>query len=102
MAGQQAERGRNMLTTLEGARDKQTGNSLSREEIFFETMTLLGAGHETTSNTLSWALHLLARHPEAQRRLAEELRSEVAADVPTKEETKRLRFTRAVRAVRRY
>ena len=30
------------------------------------------AGHETTANGLSFALHLLAHHPEAQERLCAE------------------------------
>lgn len=34
-----------------------------------------GAGHETTANTLAWALYLLATHPEAQAELVEELNS---------------------------
>ncbi|NNL64661.1 MAG: cytochrome P450 [Myxococcales bacterium] len=54
------------------------------------------AGHETSANTLAWALYLLSRHPAARRRLIEEVRSVrgagrlVAGDLP------RLRFTEAV------
>src|SRR6266508_4500497 len=36
-------------------------------------MTFLFAGHETTSNATSWALHLLAQHPHEQDLLREEL-----------------------------
>ncbi|KAG6836440.1 hypothetical protein H0H93_007976 [Arthromyces matolae] len=32
------------------------------------------AGHETTANTLSWMLLELARHPDAQKKLREEIR----------------------------
>lgn len=35
-----------------------------------EVMTLLLAGHETTAATLAWTWYLLARHPEAERRLS--------------------------------
>ena len=38
---------------------------MTDEEIKDEILTVKGAGHETTSNTLSWALLLLAQHPEA-------------------------------------
>lgn len=36
--------------------------------------TILFAGHETTSNTVSWALLELARQPEIQSRLRKEIR----------------------------
>jgi cytochrome P450 len=36
-------------------------------------MTFLAAGHETTSVAISWALYLLAQHPNEQNLLREEL-----------------------------
>ena len=33
------------------------------------------SGHETTANTLSWALYELCRHPDVQTRLRTELRT---------------------------
>ncbi|KAL1507292.1 hypothetical protein AB1Y20_008138 [Prymnesium parvum] len=50
------------------------GSRLSRAEVADEVTGLLIAGHETSSNTAAWALHLLSRHPQAQ----EEVRAEVA------------------------
>jgi cytochrome P450 len=53
-----------------------------------ETMTIFVAGHETTASALTWAWWLLARHPEAERRLHDELdqvlgdRDPTAADLP--------------------
>jgi cytochrome P450 len=38
-----------------------------------EAMTLFLAGHDTTAAALTWAWHLLATHPEADRRLQHEL-----------------------------
>ena len=38
-----------------------------------ELVTLVIAGHETVASCLTWTLHLLAEHPEAQERLACEL-----------------------------
>jgi cytochrome P450 len=37
-------------------------------------LTFLGAGHETTASGLAWTLWLLAKDPESQRRLREEVR----------------------------
>ena len=43
------------------------------------TSTILLAGHETTSNSLSWTLLELARHPKMQSRLRAEIRETEAA-----------------------
>jgi cytochrome P450 len=37
------------------------------------------AGHETTSNSVSWALLELARYPEVQKRLRKEIRETARA-----------------------
>ena len=42
-------------------------------------LIFLLAGHETTSTALTYALHLLGRHPDAQRRVRAEM-AEVAGD----------------------
>ena len=39
------------------------GSAMSREEISDQLLTLLTAGHETTSTTLAWAVERLRRHP---------------------------------------
>lgn len=36
-----------------------------------QLMSLLGAGHETTTTALSWAMELLARHPEVRAKARE-------------------------------
>jgi cytochrome P450 len=48
-----------------------------------EMVTLLIAGHETTSNTCAWALYLLAKHPEHQVRAQEELDAVLRGGRPT-------------------
>lgn len=48
------------------------GAAMSREEISDQLLTLLTAGHETTSTTLAWAVERLRRHPVVLGRLAEE------------------------------
>lgn len=45
----------------------------NEQELRDQVMTLLVAGHETTASTLSWALHLLALHPEIQERVYSEI-----------------------------
>lgn len=48
------------------------GRPLTEQEIFGMFVLLASAGHETTSNALSSAMHYLATHPEDRRRLREE------------------------------
>jgi cytochrome P450 len=61
---------------------------MSDQQLRDELVTLMLAGHETTALTLSYGFYLLARHPEAERRLAAEVedvlggRPPAVADVP--------------------
>jgi len=62
-----------MLGVLLGARDQDDGSRLDDRELRDEVMTMMLAGHETTANTLAWALYALARAPEARARLEAEV-----------------------------
>ena len=48
---------------------------MSDVEMRDELVTLLVAGHDTTANALAWAFDLLLRHPEAERRVVDEVRA---------------------------
>jgi cytochrome P450 len=48
---------------------------LSKQEVLCQISTFIAAGHETTSNALSWTLYALARDPRVQEKLRAELRS---------------------------
>ena len=49
------------------------------EELVDQMMTFLAAGHETTASAMTWAIYMLARHPEVQARL----RAEVRGNLPS-------------------
>jgi cytochrome P450 len=49
-------------------------------------ITFMGAGHETTTTTLTWALFELSKHPNIQQRLREEIKYKSAELVPTWDE----------------
>ncbi|GLY06238.1 cytochrome P450 [Actinoplanes sp. NBRC 101535] len=57
------EKANDLLGLMLGAADPVTGAALSDENIRNQVLTFLIAGHETTSGTLSFALHLLLRNP---------------------------------------
>jgi cytochrome P450 len=65
------ERGEDILSLLLDASDED-GNRLDDVHIRDEVMTLLFAGHDTTTSTVAFLVHELARHPEERARLAEE------------------------------
>ena len=52
---------------------KDTNEVMSEEQVMIEVLQLLVAGNETSSNTLSWAFYLLARHPEHIEAIREEV-----------------------------
>jgi cytochrome P450 len=63
-------RGEDVLSLLLDARDDQTGELLDDAAVRDETMTLLFAGHDTTTATVSFLLYELAGHPGVDARLA--------------------------------
>jgi cytochrome P450 len=79
------EDGADMLASLLGASDEE-GNSLSDRQVLDHVLTLLFAGHDTTTSTISFLTYELARSPEWVARLQAE-RDEVCGDrEPTAEE----------------
>jgi len=66
------ERGADALSLLLDARDSEDGSRLSDRHVRDEVMTLLFAGHDTTTATVSFLLRELARAPEWADRVAAE------------------------------
>lgn len=76
------------------ARDADTGEGFSREELIDQLGVFFLAGHETTASALTWAVYLLAMHAPTRERLREEVRQVAGDDPITIEHTKKLTFTR--------
>ncbi|HTA91311.1 MAG TPA: cytochrome P450, partial [Polyangiaceae bacterium] len=74
--------GRDMLSMLLEARDED-GAQLSEDELIGHAGVIFAAGHETSSNALSWTLFLLAQHPRVMADLCDELRGKLHGDAPT-------------------
>jgi cytochrome P450 len=85
-----------LLAMLLAARDPDTGEGMSDKQLRDEILTIFLAGHETTANALSWIWYLLARHPQAEARLHEELDRVLGGRVPTYADLAELKWTRMV------
>jgi cytochrome P450/NADPH-cytochrome P450 reductase len=73
-----ADSTRDLLGLMLEAVDPVTGGRLDDENIRYQVITFLIAGHETTSGLLSFVLYLLTQHPEVTARA----RAEVDAVLP--------------------
>ena len=74
------EPGHDLLQILMDARYSD-GSAMSDDLVVSESMQLLVAGHETSSNALSWTLYLLSKHPDCVERIRDEFDC-VLADKP--------------------
>lgn len=61
------------VAMLMGARDKETGASMSDRELVDELLTLIVAGHETTAAAVNVCWYLLSQHPHAEAELHAEV-----------------------------
>lgn len=93
-AGPTAEE--DLLSTLLTAVDEETGTGMDDRQIRDEIFTLFQAGYESTASTVTWAIYLLARHPEAAARTRDELDAVLAGRTPTHADLAGLRYTRQV------
>jgi retinoid hydroxylase len=73
---------RDILSLLVGARG-EGGEAFSDDEVRDQLMTLMFAGHDTSTSTLTFMLHELARHPEVLARLGEEQDRVLGGATPT-------------------
>jgi len=91
-----------LASLLVHARNAEDG-SLDAGELREQVLIFLVAGHETTATALAFALHLLARHPEEQRRVQEEVDGALGGGrVPTAADMEALpRLTRVVKEAMR-
>ena len=70
--------------------------AMSDAQIRDEALTILLAGHETTSNAISWAFYLLARHPSVDDALRAHLARVLGERAPSADDLAQLDYVRAV------
>jgi cytochrome P450 len=57
-----------LLQCLLGTQDQTTGHKMSKRQVLGNLMMMVVAGHEPPASAISWAIYLLATHPQAQER----------------------------------
>ena len=92
-----------LLTRLLEALDSNAKDGITEAEVRSNILTFIAAGHETTANTLSWALFLLSQSQQWRQRVEAEVDRELTGP-PSAGIADRLVETRAVieEAVRLY
>lgn len=84
-----------LLSMLLLSRD-ENGEGMSDKEVRDEVVTLFIAGHETTSNALTWALRLLAENPAAAEMLHDEIVRVIGDRQPTLEDFRAMPYLDSV------
>ncbi len=70
---QNSETHNDLLQMLMDARDEDTGESMTDQDLRDELITMFVAGHETTAVLLTWLFHILSTEPEWESRLVGEV-----------------------------
>ncbi len=71
-----------ILSLLLGVTD-EAGEGFSDKEVRDQVMTLMFAGHDTSTSTLTFMMYELARHPDVLARLQEEQDRVLGGETPT-------------------
>ncbi len=89
------EPGNDLLQTLMDARYSD-GHGMTDELVLSESMQLLVAGHETSSNALSWMFYLLSTRPDCLERVRQEFDSVIGGAPLSYTDVPRFEFTSQV------
>jgi len=85
-----------LLSMLLAARDEDTGQGLSDDEIHDECLTLLLASGETTANTLSWVWYVLSTEPDVERLVQAEVDTVLGGRPATYDDCPKLEYLQRV------
>ncbi len=85
-----------LLDRMLSARDPVTGETLSDENIRYQMVTFLIAGHETTSGLLSFTLYLLLKNPQVLQHTRALVDEVLGDETPRVEHLSKLRYVEQV------
>lgn len=90
------ERQSDFTQMLMDAEDADTGERMNNQEVRDELMTIFVAGHETTALALSWSLYQIAKHPEVEAKIKDELEAVLGNEELSVGNVWKLPYVRAV------
>ncbi|NYF89371.1 cytochrome P450 [Tunturiibacter empetritectus] len=90
------DRGDLLSMLLEAVDVEDSSGRMSDQQVHDECLTIMLAGHETTANALSFALWLIAKHPDVQTRLWQEACTILGDRAPTADDYARLTYATQV------
>jgi cytochrome P450/NADPH-cytochrome P450 reductase len=94
--GHTAKTHKDLLDLMLEGRDPITGEGLSDENVRYQMITFLIAGHETTSGLLSFAIYLLLKNPHVLQRLKDETEGVLQGQKLRVEHLSQLRYVEQV------
>jgi cytochrome P450/NADPH-cytochrome P450 reductase len=74
---------KDLLALMLSGRDPITGEGLSDDNIRYQMVTFLIAGHETTSGLLSFTLYFMMKNPEVLEKAYAEVKNVLGDNIPT-------------------
>jgi cytochrome P450 len=81
---------------LMDARDEETGEAMSNQQLRDEILTIFVAGHETTQIALGWTFYLLTQNPDKLKILTDEIDLKLNGEIPTPESIRGLHYLKQV------
>ncbi|MGG0915015.1 bifunctional cytochrome P450/NADPH--P450 reductase [Bacillus velezensis] len=87
---------KDLLARMLNVEDPETGEKLDDENIRFQIITFLIAGHETTSGLLSFAIYFLLKHPRVLEKAYEEADRVLTDPVPSYKQVLDLTYIRMI------
>jgi len=88
--------GDDLLGHMLSGKDPETGEVLDDENIRFQIITFLIAGHETTSGLLSFALYYLLKNPYKLQKAYEEVDRVLTDPIPSYSQVRELKYIRMI------
>jgi len=85
-----------LLDYMLRAQDPETGRQMSSQDLLHNMQFFIVAGHETTALALSWALYLLATHPDWQQAAGAQARAQIGDSPATAEDIAHMPLITAV------
>jgi cytochrome P450 len=87
------EKRNDLLQMLLDARDEDSGEGMSDQQLHDEVLTIFLAGHETTASLLGWTFYLVGQDAQVEERLRAEISTVLDGREPVMEDFGKMPYT---------